>query len=232
MKKNPAITGVLATDAHELIKAYGSQAAGWAKDFAFACKEKTKRAYWMKVYNRILNTKTNPAQHYPVMSYAKAHAWEKEAARRGVSQVARSSRGFMRAYQRAGSWGNLPEKWKRKRNAFVARHMAQGKTEKLWKNGKPSRRALALIMWAYMPPRYERNPKIHVLSDFYKSQVLAKLLSKKEKKEYIVVNAHAVLKYPMLDSEEMDTFEVMTAADFKKIDKRKRGYIAYTTKKK
>lgn len=90
--------------------------------------------------------------NYPVMSYKQAHAWEKEAARRGVSKVARSSRGFMRAYQRAGSWKNLSPEWKRKRNAFVARHMAQGKSEQLWKDGKPSRRALALIMWAYMPP--------------------------------------------------------------------------------
>lgn len=89
-----------------------------------------------------------------VMTYAAAHRWEAEAKRRGVSTVARSSRGFMRAYQRAGSWGRLPKSWKRKRNAFVARHMAQVRQngEQLWKNGKPSRRALALIMWAYMPP--------------------------------------------------------------------------------
>lgn len=90
---------------------------------------------------------------YPVMSYAAAHKWEALARQKGVSEVARSSRGFMRAYQRAGSWKNLPEAWKRKRNAFVARHMAQGKKEQLWKGGTPSRRALALIMWAYMPPK-------------------------------------------------------------------------------
>lgn len=90
---------------------------------------------------------------YPVMSYAAAHKWEAMAKRLGVSTVARSSRGFMRAYQRAGSWSKLPEAWKRKRNAFVARHMAQGKKEQLWKGGTPSRRALALIMWAYMPPK-------------------------------------------------------------------------------
>jgi hypothetical protein len=89
---------------------------------------------------------------YPVMPYAAAHKWEPMAAKRGVSKVARSSRGFMRAYQRAGSWAKLSPEWKAKRNAFVARHMAQGKSEKLWKNGQPSRRALALIMWAYMPP--------------------------------------------------------------------------------
>jgi hypothetical protein len=95
---------------------------------------------------------------YRAMSYAAAHKWEPMAAKLGVSKVARSSRGFMRAYQRAGSFAKLPEKWKRKREAFIARHMAQGKKEQLWKNGKPSRRALALIMWAYMPPK--RNPPI------------------------------------------------------------------------
>ncbi len=90
-----------------------------------------------------------------VMTYSQAHKWEGEAKRLGVSKVARSQRGFMRAYERAGSWSKLPEKWKRKRNAFVARHMAQVRqnNEQLWKNGKPSRRALALIMWAYMPPK-------------------------------------------------------------------------------
>lgn len=89
-----------------------------------------------------------------VMTYAAAHKWESLARSKGVSKVARSQRGFMRAYERAGSWSKLPEKWKRKRNAFVARHMAQVRQnrEKLWKDGKASRRALALIMWAYMPP--------------------------------------------------------------------------------
>jgi hypothetical protein len=91
------------------------------------------------------------------MSYAAAHKWEKLAASRGVSAVARSTRGFMRAYQKAGTWARLPDAWKRKRDAFIARHMAQGKSERLWKDGKPSRRALALIMWAYMPPR--KNPQ-------------------------------------------------------------------------
>lgn len=104
---------------------------------------------------------SNPPKHYPVMSYAAAAKWEPEAKRRGVSKVARSQRGFMRAYQRAGSWSRLPDAWKRKRNAFVARHMAQGKKEALWKDGKPSRRALALIMWAYMPPgrRAAKSPR-------------------------------------------------------------------------
>lgn len=116
---------------------------------------------------------------YPVMSYKNAHAWEAQAAKRGVSKVARSTRGFMRAYQRAGSWANLSDAWRRKRNAFVARHMAQvrNNNEQLWNGGKPSRRALALIMWAYMPPgkpahvRAKNNPAkvIRTPTGFFRS---------------------------------------------------------------
>ncbi|NEN87917.1 MAG: hypothetical protein F6K48_02945 [Okeania sp. SIO3H1] len=103
----------------------------------------------------------------PVMSYAAAHKWETMAAARKVSVVARSSRGFMRAYQRAGSWAALDPWWKNRRNNFVKRHMAQVKNndEVLWKKNKrtgqwtPSRRALALIMWAYMPPNKPAGAK-------------------------------------------------------------------------
>lgn len=104
--------------------------------------------------------RNNPGQHYPVMTYAAAHAYEPLAEKWGVSQVARSARGFMRAYQKAGTWSKLPEFWQRRRNGFVARHMAQVPMtgENLWKTDKktgkrmPSRRCLALIQWAYLPP--------------------------------------------------------------------------------
>lgn len=92
------------------------------------------------------------------ISYSAAHKWEPLARQKGVSKVARSSGGFMRAYQRAGSFARLPERWKKKREAFIKRHMAQGKNEQLWKGGQPSRRALALLMWAYMPPGRRSNP--------------------------------------------------------------------------
>src|SRR6056297_1352881 len=110
---------------------------------------------------------------FPVISYAAARKWEPMAARKGVSKVARSSRGFMRAYQRAGSWAKLPESWKRKRNAFVARHMAQVRQnrERLWQGGQPSRRALALIMWAYMPPRSNPARRIIVDDDWARDKV-------------------------------------------------------------
>lgn len=63
-----------------------------------------------------------------------------------VSEVARSPRGFLPAYKRAG--GNpsrLSESWRKKRYAFIRRHIVQYRK-------KPTlRRKLALIAWAYMP---------------------------------------------------------------------------------
>lgn len=97
---------------------------------------------------------------YPIMSYAAAHRWEPLARSLGVSTVARSQRGFMRNYEMARTWARLGPTWQRRRDGFIARHMAQVRLtgERLWKprrDGRlwPSRRALALIMWAFMPPR-------------------------------------------------------------------------------
>lgn len=75
--------------------------------------------------------------------------FEREAARQGVSKVARGPRGFLTAYKR----GELDPEWCRRRAAFIKRHTAQAATrgEKLWHRGRPSRRALALMMWAYWP---------------------------------------------------------------------------------
>jgi len=73
----------------------------------------------------------------------------------GVSEVARSPRGFLTAYKKArGNPQALPPEWHRKRRAFIARHMAQVRIrrEPLFdRTGQPTRRALALIMWAYFP---------------------------------------------------------------------------------
>jgi hypothetical protein len=76
------------------------------------------------------------------------------ARRLGVSEVARSSRGFLTAYRRAGGDSNrLSDYWANRRDNFVKRHMAQVKKhgESLWRDGQPTRRHLALIMWAYSP---------------------------------------------------------------------------------
>ena len=63
----------------------------------------------------------------------------------GVSKVARSRGQFIDQYRKSGGNPNrLPEFWRRKRNGFVARHLAQ------YQKGE-RRRRLALIAWAYNP---------------------------------------------------------------------------------
>lgn len=90
------------------------------------------------------------------LSYKKAHRWEAQAASRGVSRVARSRRGFMRVYEAAGSPHAMTPYWRRRRRNFIARHVAQlrKRREPLYdKSGRPTRRHLALLMWAYTPDR-------------------------------------------------------------------------------
>lgn len=86
---------------------------------------------------------------------------ESAARAQGVSQVARSSRGFVRAYERAG--GKLDrmgresttgQDWQQRRKGFVARHYKQmlDNDRPLWeRDGSPSRQHLALILWAWTP---------------------------------------------------------------------------------
>lgn len=75
--------------------------------------------------------------------------------RKGVSEVARSPRGFLTAFREAGGDARrLSPRWMAKREGFVARHMAQARAsgESLYDyRGFPSRRHLALIAWAYSP---------------------------------------------------------------------------------
>jgi GNAT superfamily N-acetyltransferase len=86
--------------------------------------------------------------------------------RLGVSEVARSPRGFLAAYKRAkgdkrrvgttpGSTPNRePYPWWQRRNEFVARHVGQiqATREPLWnRDGSPTKRHLALVAWAYSP---------------------------------------------------------------------------------
>lgn len=89
---------------------------------------------------------------YGMLSLRTVHKWEPLAARLGVSKVARSNRGFLAALETYGR-RSLPPAWRRKRSNFIKRHMAQvrKRAEALMKNGKPTRRHLALIMWAYSP---------------------------------------------------------------------------------
>ncbi len=80
--------------------------------------------------------------------------YEPLARTRKVSEVARGPSGFLPVYKRAGTAAKIPDYWKIKREGFIARHMAQveERNEPLWDlDGRPSRRHLALIMWAYSP---------------------------------------------------------------------------------
>jgi len=69
----------------------------------------------------------------------------------GVSEVARSPRGFLTAYKAVGGrLSRLSPDWRTKRDGLIARHMAQYR-------GNPTlRRRLALIAWAYDPDRRVR----------------------------------------------------------------------------
>lgn len=82
-----------------------------------------------------------------LLSLKTIRKYEPDMKRLGVSKVARSPRGFLTAYKKAGSAWKLSEEWKRKRLAFIARHLAQYKKKSTY------RRRLALIAWAYDPER-------------------------------------------------------------------------------
>lgn len=78
---------------------------------------------------------------------------EADAASQGVSEVARSSRGFVRHYEAHKTPANMAkarvpgynQTWNDRRNGFIARHLVQ------YHNNPTYRRRLALIMWAYDP---------------------------------------------------------------------------------
>ena len=84
--------------------------------------------------------------NYPWLSLNVIAKYEPEMKRLGVSKVARSPRGFLTAYKRAGGIpSRMSEQWRRKRDGFIARHLAQYKVDRGY------RRYLALIAWAYKP---------------------------------------------------------------------------------
>lgn len=94
------------------------------------------------------------------LALATVQALEPYIAARGVSKVARSKRGFIRAYEAAEGHPNTlavdkysGQHWRDRRNGFVARHVEQARLagEPWWKDGEPTGRHLALIAWAYTP---------------------------------------------------------------------------------
>lgn len=99
------------------------------------------------------NPSSNPSSPR-YLSLSTINKYVPDMKRRGVSEVARSPRGFLTAYKKAGGQSSrLTEQWRAKRDAFIARHMAQVQANKepLFKGGEPTRRHLALIAWAYSP---------------------------------------------------------------------------------
>ena len=98
------------------------------------------------------------AEAYPWLSLAKIKKYEQLMRDRGVSEVARSPRGFLTAYKRAGSKTRLSPEWRMKRDGFVARHwtQAQKQARPLYETkgkyaGTPTRWHLALIAWGFSP---------------------------------------------------------------------------------
>ena len=91
------------------------------------------------------------------MTLKESKILENEAKRLGVSKIARSERGFMRAYE--ATRGNpilmstllVPgigrtQTWSKRRNEFISRHIKQ------YEKNPTYRRWLALAMWAYKAP--------------------------------------------------------------------------------
>lgn len=107
------------------------------------------------------------ARDLPWLTPAEIRPWIPLMEREGVSEVARSPRGFLARYLavrgRPDRLGAVPaetpnaragQRWEERRADFVARHMAQARAnrEPLWRaDGTPTRRHLGLIAWAYSP---------------------------------------------------------------------------------
>lgn len=88
---------------------------------------------------------------YPWLPLSTIRRYEPEMERLGVSKIARAPSGFLGQYKRVGGRpSRMHEYWVRKREGFIARHMAQYVADRGY------RRYLALIAWAYkpkLPPR-------------------------------------------------------------------------------
>ena len=130
--------------------------------------KKKSRAPKIKKFQISQKKEKKPVEK-PWITYEDAHKYENEAKEENVSKVARSGRGFMRAYEKYRTKTKLEkvkvpkfptQNWRQRRNAFVARHLKQY-------NKKPTpRRWLALVMWAYKPtgkrPKKSTKNKIHI----------------------------------------------------------------------
>ena len=93
-------------------------------------------------------------QNYRWMPLKDVLRYEPEMERLGVSKVARSPRGFLTAYKQGRTAAATKlmvvpdhphQTWGRRRNQFIARHLAQYRANPTY------RRWLALVAWAYRP---------------------------------------------------------------------------------
>jgi hypothetical protein len=85
---------------------------------------------------------------YPWLRLSEIRKYEHEMERLGVSEVARSWRGFLTEYKRVGGRRDrMSLWWQRRRDGFIARHLVQF-------NIHPTlRRWLAMVAWAYRPSK-------------------------------------------------------------------------------
>lgn len=109
---------------------------------------------------------------YPFLPLSAIDPWLPLVAELGVSRVARSARGFLSAYRRAGGEpSGLSPAWRAEREGFCSRFLAMigdRQDGALWvpvalEAGRllvqPTRSHLALICWAYSPdPAVRRVP--------------------------------------------------------------------------
>lgn len=118
--------------------------------------------------------------HWSALPLRTVLRWEGYAAARGVSEVARSARGFVRALEAAGSVRALSPAWQTKRANFLARHVAQivGSEGDRWHypSGLPTDHALAVLMWAHWPARHrsELSQALRALQSWERGDVSAK----------------------------------------------------------
>ena len=84
-------------------------------------------------------------QDYTWMDLDEVLKYLPEMKKEKVSEVARSSRGFLTIYRKYKEPSKMPYYWVRRRFGFIARHLVQ------YRKNPTYRRKLALIAWAYNP---------------------------------------------------------------------------------
>ena len=90
---------------------------------------------------------------YKIMPLSEILKYEDEMKKKKVSDVARSSTGFLGQYKKHKTFNNFKDRqvpngnidWEEKRKGFIARHYAQ------YKKNPTERRRLAMIAWGFLP---------------------------------------------------------------------------------